>query len=69
MPPEVQPDIELFIQGGRAILRKIERQGYNVLEGRPALASWEKLGLISRVLWKKVKTSLPWSPSRQLRQP
>jgi squalene synthase HpnC len=69
MPADVQPDIELFIQGGLAILRKIEQQGYNVLEARPALAKWDKLALITGVLWKKVKVSMPWSPSRRLHQP
>jgi phytoene/squalene synthetase len=58
MPADVQPDIELFIQGGLAILRKIERCGYNVLAARPALAKWEKLQLVGGVLWKKVRASL-----------
>jgi squalene synthase HpnC len=67
MPADVQADIELFIRGGLAILRKIERQGYNVLAARPALAKREKLALVAGVLWHKVKASLSWS-SRQPRQ-
>ena len=41
MPTEVQGDIELFARGGLAILGKIEAQGYNVWQSRPALA-WVK---------------------------
>src|SRR5205807_2084790 len=37
VPPVVQPDIELFVRGGLAILRKIERRRYNVWAARPAL--------------------------------
>jgi squalene synthase HpnC len=58
MPAGVQPDIELFIQGGLAILRKIEQQGYNVLQARPALAKWDKMALLTGVLWKKLKALL-----------
>jgi squalene synthase HpnC len=58
MPVEVRPDIELFIQGGLAILGKIEQQGYNVLQARPALAKWDKLALLTGALWNKVKASI-----------
>jgi squalene synthase HpnC len=64
LPADVQPDIELFIRGGQAVLRKIEQSGYNVLKARPALAKWEKLALLTGVLWKKAKATLPWPLSR-----
>jgi squalene synthase HpnC len=56
-PADVRPDIELFARGGLAILRKIERQGYNVLAMRPALSKWEKLGLVGDVFLRKLKAS------------
>jgi squalene synthase HpnC len=53
LPVEVQPDIELFVRGGLAILRKIERCRYNVWAARPKLAKWEKAALISGLLMRK----------------
>ncbi len=47
MTPDVRLDIELFIQGGVAILRKIERVGYNVWQTRPALSKWDKVRLLA----------------------
>lgn len=44
---EMRPDIDLFVRGGLAILRKIEQGGYNVWSRRPALARWEKALLVS----------------------
>jgi squalene synthase HpnC len=57
VPPAVQADVELFIQGGLAILRKIEQSSYNVWAGRPALAKWEKGALVAGALWRRVR---PW---------
>jgi squalene synthase HpnC len=57
MPSDVQADIELFIQGGLAILRKIEQQGYNVWATRPALSKWEKLILVGDVAVRKLKAT------------
>jgi squalene synthase HpnC len=54
MPHDVQPDIELFVRGGQGILRKIEQQGYNVWQARPALGKWEKLALVGGVLARKL---------------
>lgn len=55
LPAEFRQDIELFVRGGLAILRKIERQRYNVWHHRPALPKWEKglllLGALGRH-WK-----------------
>jgi squalene synthase HpnC len=42
-------DIALFTAGGIAVLRKIERQGYDVLSRRPALSKWDKAWLFTRV--------------------
>ncbi|MBI3945235.1 MAG: squalene synthase HpnC [Armatimonadetes bacterium] len=39
--------IDLFAQGGLAILRRIERQGYDVLTHRPALSRARKAALIA----------------------
>ncbi len=55
MPAELQPDIELFLHGGLAILRKIERAGYNVWARRPALAKWEKGALLAGALWRRLR--------------
>ncbi|HEY7152550.1 MAG TPA: squalene synthase HpnC [Gemmataceae bacterium] len=54
MPQSMQADIELFIQGGLAILRKIEQQGYNVWMRRPALAKWEKGLLFAGAVWRRL---------------
>jgi squalene synthase HpnC len=58
MPLEVRPDIELFARGGLAILSKIEQQGYNVWQARPALSKWDKMVLIGNVVMAKMKASL-----------
>jgi squalene synthase HpnC len=58
VPAEVRCDIDLFIQGGLAILRKIERQGYNVWKARPALAKWEKAALVGGALWRRVQSAV-----------
>jgi squalene synthase HpnC len=53
MAPDVRLDIELFIQGGLAILRKIERVGYNVWQIRPALSKWDKTRLLAGALARR----------------
>ena len=58
MPTEVQGDIELFACGGLAILGKIEAQGYNVWQSRPALARWDKLALVGGVVARKLRALL-----------
>jgi squalene synthase HpnC len=55
MPPDVRPDIELFIRGGLGILRKIERSKYDVWIRRPVLAKWEKAALLLGTLWRKIQ--------------
>jgi hypothetical protein len=51
-------DIELFIRGGLAILSKIEGVGYNVWQTRPALAKWEKAGLMAGALLRRLQAAL-----------
>ena len=43
-------EIALFRRGGEAILRKIERQNYDVFKNRPALSKTEKGAIFSRTL-------------------
>jgi squalene synthase HpnC len=58
MPAEVSADVELFIEGGLAILDKIEKRGYDVLSRRPALAKWDKGRLLARALWRRLRGGL-----------
>jgi squalene synthase HpnC len=63
VPAEFAVDVELFAQGGLAILRKIERQGYNVWQRRPVLAKWEKAALLTRACLRRLRAALPgWTP-------
>ncbi len=55
VPPAVQADVELFLQGGLAILRKIEALGYDVWSCRPVLAKWEKGALLAGALWRRLR--------------
>ena len=63
VPADVRLDIELFVKGGLAVLRKIERQGYNVWQSRPALSRWEKGGLLSVALLRRASGALFSLPS------
>ena len=54
LPHEVQADIELFIRGGIAILRKVEEAGYDVWKSRPKLSKVDKAKLIGGVLLRKI---------------
>lgn len=66
--PEVQVDVELFVRGGLAVLRKIEQAGYDVWRRRPTLARWEKAALLSGVLWRRLASgSPPRTPDRRSR--
>lgn len=58
VPAPVQADVELFVQGGLAVLRKIEAHGYNVWMRRPALAKWEKGALLAGALWKRIRPAV-----------
>ncbi len=57
VPDEVQADIELFIEGGLSILRKIEQVGYNVLAVRPTLSKWDKGTLVLSAMWRRLRPS------------
>jgi len=58
IPEAMRADIELFAQGGLAILRKIEQQGYNVWARRPALTKWEKGMLLAGALWRRLRRKM-----------
>jgi len=49
VPGELRVQVALFAVGGLAILRKIERQGYDVWSRRPTLSKWEKAMLVAKV--------------------
>lgn len=51
-PPALQPAIELFVAGGRAVADAIERVGYDTLATRPTVSRWTKLALAARAWWK-----------------
>ncbi len=58
IPEAMRADIELFVQGGLAILRKIEQQGYNVWARRPALTKREKGMLLAGALWRRLRRKI-----------
>ncbi len=58
VPRAVRADVELFVEGGLAILRKIERVRYNVWAVRPELAKWEKAALFGGALWRRMRTAV-----------
>jgi squalene synthase HpnC len=43
-------DLELFSRGGMKVLRKIENQGYNVLQRRPKISKAERIGIMLQCL-------------------
>jgi len=51
---ELALDLDLFSRGGLEILRAIERRGYDVLSGRPAISKGTKLQLALRALSGKL---------------
>jgi squalene synthase HpnC len=58
LPTEAQMPVELFLQGGRAILQAIEQQQYDVWTHRPIVSSRMKCYLlgwvVSRHVWRHV---------------
>jgi len=58
VPGIVRIDLELFIRGGQAILRKIAGQGYNVWRQRPALTRWDKMTLLALALCRRMRLML-----------
>ena len=65
MPRNMQVQIELFARGGLAILRNIEAIDYNVWRIRPEVSKCEKLGLLLRLITKKVGNSFRRDPGRR----
>jgi len=54
LPREARVNVDLFLRGGRAILRAIERGGYDVLARRPVVTKAEKVRLMLRALAARV---------------
>jgi squalene synthase HpnC len=48
--PALRIDVQLFIDGGRAILQAIRQLDYNVWRARPVVGKWKKFQLLIRVL-------------------
>jgi squalene synthase HpnC len=55
VPDEVRAEVELFIQGGVAILHKIEQAGFDVLTKRPTLSRWDKGILLAQAVWQQLR--------------
>ncbi len=53
VPRELRVQIELFARGGLAILRKIERQDYDVWSKRPKLSKLDKATLMARAIGRR----------------
>ena len=58
IPAECRPTLELFIEGGLAILARIEQGGFNTLSRRPALTKWDKGLLVARAGWRRLRSRL-----------
>jgi squalene synthase HpnC len=58
IPAGVRADVDLFVRGGLAILRKIEDCGYNVLARRPVLSKWDKAVLVGGALYRQLRAWL-----------
>jgi len=58
MPREVRADIDLFVQGGLGILRKIEQAKFDVWSRRPTLSKWDKGRLLGRAVWQRLKATV-----------
>lgn len=58
MPTEFRADIDLFLQGGLAVLRKIEEAGYNVWAHRPTLSKRDKLALLGGAAWRRLRAAV-----------
>jgi squalene synthase HpnC len=54
LPRETRVDVDLFIRGGRAILRAIERAGYDVWAQRPEVSKFEKVKLLVGAVVRRV---------------
>jgi squalene synthase HpnC/squalene synthase HpnD len=54
LPADIRVDIELFLEGGLAILRKIERVDYDVLTIRPKVSKRDKATLLLKAVGRKL---------------
>lgn len=53
LPREARVDVELFLEGGLAVLGSIESIQYRVMESRPSVGGREKLRLLSKAIVRK----------------
>src|SRR5262245_43001980 len=54
LPREARVDVDLFIRGGLAILRAVERIDYDVWARRPEVSKWEKGTLLLGAMARKL---------------
>jgi squalene synthase HpnC len=54
LPREARLDVDLFIAGGRAILRAIERIDYDVWSHRPEVTKWRKARLLAGAIVRRL---------------
>jgi squalene synthase HpnC len=59
VPPELQLDVALFIQGGLAILRAIRQQDYDVWTSRPTISKQTKMRLLWKCWWDLKRGRVP----------
>jgi squalene synthase HpnC len=52
VPAVIRIDVQLFIDGGRAVLNAIRKIDYNVWRRRPVVSKWKKFMLLVRA-WQK----------------
>jgi hypothetical protein len=65
MSRELRIDVQLFIDGGRAILEAIRKIDYNVWRRRPIVSKWKKFNLLIGA-WRESRRfgqleSKPWA--------
>ena len=61
LPRALRVDIELFLEGGLAILRAIEKIDYDVWKSRPRVGKRQKVGLMVRALRHRLGVDLEYS--------
>jgi squalene synthase HpnC len=65
MPRELRIDVQLFMDGGRAILDAIRKIDYNVWRQRPVVSKWKKSNLLIGAWRKSLRFTLleskPWA--------
>ncbi|HZZ30134.1 MAG TPA: squalene synthase HpnC [Pirellulales bacterium] len=60
-PPGLRIDIQLFIDGGRAILQAIRKLDYDVWQRRPVVGKWRKLALLFHAWRQQRRATFPSS--------